>query len=189
MGVSLSKDSQLLLKAASLGDADHISTCVASEPRLIKCTTLLKRSSALHIAASNGHVGVLRALVQPLLQQTRQEVRGGERSGPAAKRLRKVVNARDVYCELRAVTAALDVHMAVGVEACMGYATMRPTTVQCRHCSKFQKPSAGCDAMRSRAACHNLDVLVWMCSRLRGGGSSGLTFCWRILLLQTAHHL
>ena len=95
-----------MLKAAQKGDADLVHDHLASAPRLLKCATLLKRSGLLHIAAREGHVEVLEAVLAPLLADVREEVRAERYPGPACKRLRKAVNSRDLYYRTPLLLAA-----------------------------------------------------------------------------------
>jgi hypothetical protein len=74
MGHSLSKDSQTVLEAAAIGDAELLKQHVSYEPNIVTTSvTLLKRRSVLHLAAKRGHSHVIKIVLQPLLEAVQEE--------------------------------------------------------------------------------------------------------------------
>jgi ankyrin repeat protein len=106
MGHSLSKESQVVLKAALKGDADLLEHYLATDPALIKSVTLLKRSSILHLAAREGYPDIIIACLQPYIAAVRSEISTDAYPGPACQKLRKVINSRDVYYRTPLIVAA-----------------------------------------------------------------------------------
>lgn len=106
MGHSLSKESQVVLKAASKGDADLLDHYLSTHPALIKSVTLLKRSSILHLAAREGYPDIITACLQPYITAVRSEISTDAYPGPACQKLRKVINSRDVYYRTPLIVAA-----------------------------------------------------------------------------------
>lgn len=77
MGAALSQERKQLLDAAQLGDVQPILAAMSADPALLKTSTLIKRRNVMHIAASQGHTPILEAVVQPLVDEVKEEVRHG----------------------------------------------------------------------------------------------------------------
>lgn len=73
MGQSLSRDGQDILDAAAHGDVAWLRQQMAFEPSLVKSVTLVKRRGVLHLAAKEGHVQVINAVLEPLIEAVREE--------------------------------------------------------------------------------------------------------------------
>lgn len=73
MGQSLSRDGQDILDAAAHGDVAWLRQQIAFEPSLVKSVTLVKRRGVLHLAAKEGHVQVINAVLEPLIEAVRDE--------------------------------------------------------------------------------------------------------------------
>eukprot|EP00877_Chromochloris_zofingiensis_P013501 jgi/Chrzof1/8404/Cz03g09120.t1 len=110
MGLNFSKESQSLLQSANHGDAQRVASCLLSDPRLLKSVTFIKRSSVLHLAARNGHTKVLEAIVQPLVDDVLDDASGNQQA-QSVSRLRKALNARDLYFRTPLLVAAKKGHL------------------------------------------------------------------------------
>lgn len=73
MGNSLSQESKAVLEAAASGNADLVQQQIACDSKLLESVTLVKRRGVLHLAAKQGHPNIISAVLDPLLEEVKQE--------------------------------------------------------------------------------------------------------------------
>eukprot|EP00877_Chromochloris_zofingiensis_P004922 jgi/Chrzof1/14430/Cz09g02180.t1 len=111
MGLACSKELQSVLQSANHGDAQRVASCLSSDPRLLRSVTFIKRSSVLHLAARSGHTKILEAILRPLVEDVLDDASGNQQQAQSVSRLRKALNARDLYFRTPLLVAAKKGHL------------------------------------------------------------------------------
>jgi hypothetical protein len=106
MGNSLAKDAQLVLRAAQEGDTQLVRNILEKDPSRINSVTAIKRSSILHVAAKHDLPDLILICLDPYVEAVRDEIRTDTYPGPACQKLRRIVNARDVFYRTPLLVAA-----------------------------------------------------------------------------------